>query len=112
MGDKLINVARMMKANARSKGSQEQVRLNYSLNANTMEAHSEQADTISGKLRITPEQRKRIQEHRKKAAERTEARARRKPQSYGRAALQLDGWQNPSPARRPYGDATRTHGRR
>lgn len=44
MGNKLINVARRIKLNARDKGFPETVRLNHSLNAITMEAYSEQAD--------------------------------------------------------------------
>lgn len=60
MGNKLIHVARRMKVSARDKGSREQVRLNHSLNAATIEAYSELADNIRGRKHITPEQRRRM----------------------------------------------------
>ena len=69
-------VARMMKANARNKGEHEKVRLSHTINATTMEAYSELADKISGRTQSAPEQRRRMQEHKKKVAERREAKIR------------------------------------
>ena len=47
MGNKLINVARRMKVNARSKGEHDKAKLNIRLNATTMEAYSERASKAS-----------------------------------------------------------------
>ena len=58
LGNKLVNVARRMKADARNKEAHEQVRLNHSLIATAMEAYSELADNISGRKHIAPEQRR------------------------------------------------------
>ena len=55
MRNKLINVARTMKANARNKEEHEKVRLNHSLSATTMEEYSELADNTSGRKHTTPE---------------------------------------------------------
>lgn len=55
MGNKLINVARRMKVNARSKGEHDKVRLNHRLNAATMEAYSELAKMANRRTHITIE---------------------------------------------------------
>lgn len=53
--NQLINVGRRMKANVKHKGDPQKLQTNHKLNASTMEAYSEQADKISGRLHLTAE---------------------------------------------------------
>ena len=69
MGNPLINVARRMKANARSKGDSNNTMVNHKLNATTMEAYSEPPNKLTRKTHIMPEQRRRMQINRQAASE-------------------------------------------
>ena len=61
LGNKLINVARRMKANSKRKGDTQKRLVDHMLNASTMEAYSEQADKSRGRLHLTAEQRASIE---------------------------------------------------
>ena len=65
-----------MKVNASHRGDQEKTLKTRDLNASTVEAYIEQADKISGRLHLAPEQRKRIEENKYRVAQIKEANAK------------------------------------
>ena len=67
IANRLINFARRMNANARSKDDPNKDTTNHKLNATTMEAYSELASKIRRKKHITPEQKSRMRKNRQEA---------------------------------------------
>ena len=93
LGNKLINVARRIKANIKHTEDPQKLQPNHKLNAATMEAYSEQADNISGRLHLTAEQRQRIEINKQNAVRRKEAKANKVETASG----ECRGMENPAP---------------